>query len=75
MRYNLDSDNLPEEIHDVWCWEDVQRVDETLTEKECKQVLLIMKGNLDANVGLNWDVVHAAIEVLRNDLIDDAENN
>lgn len=65
LNYNIkDIKNLPEEIKDVWSWEDVRSRDESLTEIECKQVLVIVDGNRDAEIGINWDVIDNAIDEL-----------
>lgn len=50
-----------------WDIEDVQCIDESLTEEQAIEVLLFIRENHDANVGVNWDVIESAIEHLFSD--------
>lgn len=47
-----------------WHIEDVQSLDESLTDEQCIQVLEIVAETHDANLGVNWDVIQCAIDEL-----------
>jgi len=40
-----------------WHIEDVLSVDDTLTEKQCIEVLNRVASCFDAEIGINWDVI------------------
>jgi hypothetical protein len=48
---------LCREIHDTWTMEDVQEVRPDLSEEQCSEVLKATIRDLDANIGINWDVI------------------
>ena len=48
-----------------WYIEDVQSIDETLTDKQAEQVLDLVKYNHDATIGVNWDVIRIYIDMVR----------
>ena len=54
--------NLPDEINISWHIEDVQSVDESLTDDEARQVLQLIKEKHDANIGVNWETIDVFIE-------------
>jgi predicted RNA-binding Zn-ribbon protein involved in translation (DUF1610 family) len=62
-------DLLPNTVSDVWGVDEViERAEERelkFTVEEAKQVLLIMKENYDANVGMNWDYLDQCIDEWR----------
>ena len=74
---------LPDEnrIHDSWHISDVAEALEehfnvpanTLTDDEKRQVLHEVADNQDANHGITWDDIYAAIESLFSDVIEEAQ--
>lgn len=55
------------ELHDVWCYEDIQNVQdcrdgEHLTDEQCKKVIEQLASWYDANEGINWLTVEYAID-------------
>ena len=56
-------------LRDDWFIEDVQaRLEDywdfTLSDDECLEVLGLVADAFDANIGINWDAIDAAIESL-----------
>ena len=54
-------------IRDDWSEEDIQSVaecnfDKVLTPEQVKRVMEIVVKGFDANFGINWDTIDAAIE-------------
>ena len=47
-----------------WHIEDVKSRDEDLTDDQCMKVLEYIKLNHDAEIGVNWDVIDFAIQVV-----------
>jgi hypothetical protein len=52
-----------------WCIEDVRQYMEdsgadqsTMTDNDCLNILKIMADNHDAELGINWDTIDAALE-------------
>ena len=45
----------------TWCLDDVLAVDSSLTPKQARDVLRLMKHRHDASVGINWDVIQCHI--------------
>ena len=52
-----------------WCIEDVRQYMEeseadqdTMTDNDCLNILKIMADNHDAEIGINWDTIDAALE-------------
>lgn len=63
---------LPDSIAITWHIDDVKEVDSSLTDEQCRKVLQIVKDNHDATIGVNWDTIEAAIQILKDD---EAERN
>tara|TARA_R110002020_G_scaffold80217_1_gene200228 strand:- start:492 stop:668 length:177 start_codon:yes stop_codon:yes gene_type:complete len=51
------------EIQITWSIHDVQSRDSTLSDEDAIGILFTIKDNFDAAVGVNWEVIDAAIEV------------
>lgn len=49
-----------------WCVDDVLLIDNTLTNLQCAKVLLYMKNNHNAEIGINWEVIAITIDELKN---------
>ena len=59
-------------LRDDWSVEDVEaRLEDywgfNLTEAECLKVLHLVADAFDANIGVNWDAIDAAIQCLYGD--------
>ena len=61
-----------------WCIEDVRQYMEesgadqdTMTDNDCLNVLKIMADNHDAEIGINWDTIDAALEYYFRQISDD----
>lgn len=52
-------------LRDDWHEEDVLSVDDTLTQEQVKQVMELISYTFDAEVGINWDVIDNAIDVIK----------
>ena len=50
------------EIQITWSVHDVKSRDSTLSDDEAIEILLLIRDNHDASIGVNWDVIDAAIE-------------
>lgn len=48
----------------MWHKEDVGEVRPDLTDKQCVQVMRIIKERHDASVGVNWDVIYDTADTL-----------
>ena len=48
----------------VWCIEDVQSVRADLTEDQAWEVLQFVDRTHDANLGINWDCLECAAQIL-----------
>jgi hypothetical protein len=53
----------PDWLIDQWHISDVQNDHEWLTDAQAREVLLWMKKYHDANTGINWDFIHAVVEM------------
>jgi hypothetical protein len=51
-----------DEISIVWCVEDVQAVDDTISNEGARIILQAMKDGHDATIGINWDVIEYYID-------------
>ena len=56
-------------LRDDWCIDDVRaRLEDywgfELTDEECAKVLTLVADAFDANIGVNWDAIDAAIQTL-----------
>lgn len=49
----------------IWSIYDIQHVDDSLSDEECIKVLHYLRDNHDAEIGINWDVIRDAIEVIK----------
>ncbi len=49
----------------TWCIDDVLSVDPTLSPKQARDVLRLMKRRHDASVGINWDVIQCHIDQVK----------
>jgi hypothetical protein len=56
---------ITKEITIKWCIEDVQELDEILTDQQCSDVLELAKRKHDAEVGINWDVLQCHIDTIK----------
>ena len=52
----------PDWICDWWHIDDVQSLNQDLTDDECREVLKKIEHNFDATVGINWEVISYYIE-------------
>jgi len=52
----------PDWICDWWHIDDVQSLQEDLTDDECREVLKTIEHVFDATVGINWDVISYYID-------------
>lgn len=52
-------------INITWHIEDVQQVDITLTDEQASKVLIVMKENHNAEIGINWDEIKYTIRGMK----------
>lgn len=52
-------------IEVVWHIDDVKRLDNSLTDEQCREVLAAALDEHDATIGINWDVLQYHISKLR----------
>jgi hypothetical protein len=57
-------DEITEEIAIIWHIEDVQNVRPNLTNQQASDVLIHLKKNHDANLGITWDTIEIATDLL-----------
>jgi hypothetical protein len=57
-------DEIPEEIAIIWHIEDVQCIRPDLTNEKASEVLIRLKKNHDATVGINWDTIETVADIL-----------
>jgi SpoVK/Ycf46/Vps4 family AAA+-type ATPase len=57
-------DDITEEIAIVWHIEDVQSIRSDLTDQQASEVLIHLKKNHDATVGINWDTIETVADIL-----------
>lgn len=55
----------PDTIEISWHIDDVKHQDETLTDEQALEVLHLIKNNHDATIGVNWEVIDAAISIIK----------
>jgi hypothetical protein len=53
----------------TWCADDVLAVDHSLTPKQVREVLSLMKRRHDASVGINWDVIQCHIDNVKEETL------
>jgi len=58
------SNKIVEEISIAWYIEDVQSIRPDLTDQQASEVLLDLKNNHDANVGINWETIEIVANIL-----------
>ena len=63
---DLPIEEVKTEIQITWTIKDVKSRDSTLSDNDAIGILLSIKDNHDAAVGVNWDVIDAAIEAWKN---------
>jgi hypothetical protein len=51
-----------EQIAVVWSVEDVQGLDESISDSEAMEILEDIKNHHDAEVGINWDVLQQYVD-------------
>lgn len=51
----------PDEIVVKWNIDDIKSRDNSLTDDECRNVLVSLKSDHDATIGINWDVIDETI--------------
>lgn len=56
---------MKETFEMTWHWTDIQWHDESLTKERCCEVLERLEARLDYTIGVNWDVIDAAIEYVK----------
>ncbi len=54
-----------ETINISWHWKDILNQDETLTKKECCEILERVDRYHDANEGVNWEVIDLHIHMYK----------
>ena len=64
--------NLETQISIIWSIEDVQDVNDGLTNEEAFEVLKALKRYHDANYGVNWDTIRATISHMYPDIKGDS---
>jgi hypothetical protein len=56
-------------IRDEWCEDDItdqcEQIGLELTQKEIRDVLTIIVKSHDCSVGINWDVINSAIQIVK----------
>ncbi len=57
-------DEITEEIAIIWHIEDVQCIRADLTNEQASDVLVHLKKNHDATVGINWDSIETVADIL-----------
>jgi hypothetical protein len=53
--------NNVDEIAIKWHIDDIKSRDNSLTDDECRNVLVSLKSDHDATIGINWDVIDETI--------------
>jgi hypothetical protein len=61
IEIHLDGDDR---IFKGWNIDDVKSVRPDLTDKQCRQVLKSVDDNHDATIGINWDVLECAADMM-----------
>ena len=56
---------MKDEISITWHIDDVKSLDDSLTDKQCREVLQMAKNKHDAIIGINWDTLQYHIDELR----------
>lgn len=55
----------PDQVSVSWHIEDVQEVDDSLSDEQARAVLRYAKRKHDATIGINWEVLQYHIDYLR----------
>ena len=66
-RGKMEGGNKMKKITITWCIDDVLAVDHSLTPKQAREVLRLMKHRHDASIGINWDVIQCHIDQVKED--------
>lgn len=56
--------SLPDHITIVWSVDDVLNVAPDLSEEQARQVLQVVREEHDADVGITWDVIADAADIV-----------
>jgi hypothetical protein len=62
--YYLWEERMKTEITITWSIDDVLSVRPNLTKEQASDLLMILKKNHDANIGINWNVIENAADWL-----------
>ena len=54
----------PEYLVSVWCPQDYETYNDNLSRGDCVDISQYLFDNHDASVGINWDAVETAMDVL-----------
>ena len=60
-------EEFPNYLYSAWHIDDVKQQDSSLTDEEAREILQSIDHNHDATIGINWDVIDAAIEMYKQD--------
>lgn len=66
VREELES-HWQDKIATLWQVEDVQSLDESLTDEQAVAILKDVADNFDAEQGINWDAISASIDKFNRD--------
>lgn len=47
----------------VWCIEDIQSVDDTISNEDARTILQAIKEGHDATIGVNWEVLEYYVDL------------
>jgi hypothetical protein len=66
MTQSIIQENSPlvKEIAIIWHIEDVQSIRPDLTDKQASAILMSLKKNHDANIGINWETIEIVSDIL-----------
>ncbi len=56
-------------LYITWSIEGVKKMEPSLTEKQCGDVLSELGREHDANIGINWEVISTTIEMMNSTII------
>lgn len=59
--------NFKTQIAVIWSVEDVQSLDDSLTDEQAMKVLEFAKNKHDAEIGINWDVLQIHLDYLKDE--------
>ncbi len=58
---------LPDRIQIIWQVDDILSIDDSLTNRECREILDHIKRTHQADIGINWEVIQCAIHFYKLD--------